>query len=82
MAEHAGVGAGKEVPVLDQHVRGDGDLLAGTWREQRAIVADAQGGAAGALAHEVLFDQVEFGKRVVWGHGVVCALNDGVARLL
>ena len=69
MAEFARVGAGKEMPVFHQHVRGNRDLLAWRGRQQGAVVADAQGGAARALAHEILFDQVEFGKIVGLGHG-------------
>ncbi len=64
MAQIDGIGAGEEMPVLDQHVARDRQLHAGGGREQGAIVADAQVGPAGALALEELFDEVEFGKHL------------------
>ena len=51
---------GEKVAALDQHVAGDGELVAGAGLEQGAVVADAQGhrrAASGAL--EVAPDQLE-----------------------
>ena len=62
MAQHARVCAGEKVAAFDQHVGRDGELHAGGRREQRAVVADAEHGAAGPRPLEVVFDQVEFGE--------------------
>jgi hypothetical protein len=56
------IGAGEEMAAFDQHVGRDRHLHAGRRRQQRAIVADAEHGAAGTGALEVLFDEVEFGE--------------------
>ena len=64
VAQHARIGAGEKVAALDQHVRRNRHLRAWRRREQRAIVADAERGAARAGADEVLLDQVEFGEHV------------------
>jgi hypothetical protein len=62
VAEREGVRTGDEVAALDQHVGRYRQLHAGTWRQQGAVVADAEDGAALAAAHEVLLDEIEFGE--------------------
>ncbi|MNS92320.1 hypothetical protein D3C72_1264520 [compost metagenome] len=70
MAERTRRHIGEEMATADQHVGADGQLMARTAVDQRAIVAHAQRG----LVHwpgEELANQVEFGKRGAGGvrHG-------------
>jgi hypothetical protein len=48
VAQHARIGAGEEMAALDQHVGRNRHLHAGRRREQGAVVADAEDGAARA----------------------------------
>ena len=59
VAQAARVDGGQEVPALDQHVAGDGQLHAGRGREQGAVVTHAQRAAARRALEETV-DQVEF----------------------
>ena len=62
--EQARVDIGQKVAPLHQHVAGDGQLHAGAWCEQGAVVAHAQG-AALHRALEKAPDQVEFTQRLL-----------------
>ena len=45
MTQRARIDVGKKVAAFDEHVRRNGQHFTGTWREQRAVVADAEWGA-------------------------------------
>jgi len=61
VAQPHGIFTGKEVAAFHQHVGRNGGLQAGSGRDQRAVVADAERGADGVVrALEVFLDEVEF----------------------
>ena len=59
MTERTRLGAGGEVPALDQRVGGDGELEARIRAEQRAIVANADQGPSRRPV-EIAADELEF----------------------
>ena len=59
MPKQRGSGAGQEVPALDQHIGGNGELGAGARAHERRIVSDAEDRARRTVCEEAP-DDLEF----------------------